>query len=103
MFNVGYKATNANDYEEVREKLKNRQEIQKMYFDKRARTLPDFGVGNRVRIQDERSKAFERRGIIVNKPERPRSYDILTESGTVLNRNRKHIIGDSANSQFNTV
>lgn len=74
-----------------------------MYFGQQTRTLPDFAVGDRVRIKNENNRVFDIPGIIGNRTEKPRSYDILTESGRILKRNRKHIIRDSNNGLFEIV
>lgn len=102
-FNASYINTNVNNYDRIREKLQDRQRIQKEYFDKRTRVLPDLRVGDRVRVQNENTKAFNKRGMIVHRPEKPRSYDVLTESGRILNRNRKHMISDSINRPLSII
>lgn len=37
--------------------------------------------------------------VIVSKPDKPRSYNVLTESGKTLNRNRRHLLQDTGRGE----
>ncbi|XP_026826878.1 uncharacterized protein K02A2.6-like [Ooceraea biroi] len=91
------------DYDKIREKLCERQNLQKFYYDQHVKRLPDFDVGDQVRIQNAQNKLFEKKGVIVSKPNKPRSYNVFTESGKTLNRNRRHLLQDfSRNEEYKT-
>lgn len=78
--NANYKRKTNIDYDKIREKLRERQESQKLYYDQHVKRLPDFDVGDQVRIQNAQNKLFDRKGVIISKPDKPRSYNVLTES-----------------------
>ena len=72
----------------VRTKLCQRQKQQKGTYDKSAKTLCDLKPGDVVRYKKGRLwKPAE----VIGKNPNPRSYDIRTETGTILRRNRRHL------------
>lgn len=80
---------NPNKFNEV---LKERQNKQKRYYDKVSKSLKDFNVGDKVKIHEEgKNNAPHKSGIIIEKHCNPRSYNIKTEQGTVIIRNRKDL------------
>lgn len=81
----------------IADRLKQKQELAKSYYDRRVKPLPGLSENDTVRAW-HRQKWQE--GIITGKADRPRSYKILLNStGNVISRNRKHIIKfEKANS-----
>ena len=82
---------------DVRERKKQKQEKQALYFNRHTRVLPDLQVGDHVRLQPSRhrdkwdeAEVKEKVGI--------RSYRIITDSGRELRRNRRHLRKTSAHS-----
>ena len=72
----------------VEEKLKEKQERQKKYYDVRSRALPPLQQGERVRIQvGDRCKE----AIVNTQVATPRSYNLNTSTGRIVRRNRMHI------------
>ena len=69
--------------------LKQRQQKQKMYYDKSAKDMKPLEPGDSVRYRH--GKTWEP-AVVVNKHDSPRSYIISTENGQSLRRNRKHIM-----------
>ncbi|XP_052785334.1 uncharacterized protein K02A2.6-like [Mya arenaria] len=63
---------------------------QSFYYDRSAKPLPRLDMGTTVRIKPENSRDKWEKGLIVNSPKR-RSYDVMTENGTTINRNRRHL------------
>ena len=77
-------------YEDTRQILKQRQETQKLYFDKRAsKQLPSLKSGDPVMLQDESTLKWKPAKIIAQADE-PRSYIVQTEDGR-YRRNRSFI------------
>ncbi|KAK5648026.1 hypothetical protein RI129_002918 [Pyrocoelia pectoralis] len=76
------------------EHLSYRQAKQKNYFDLRTKELCKLLVkGENVRVQKE-NKTCEP-GKIVDLSNKPRTYVVKLENGSVLERNRKYLIRDS--------
>ena len=66
---------------------KNRQ---KSYFDKSSRPLSPLSQGQIVRIYDTRKGSYPKKGI-VQQEHSHQSYNVLTEDGRTLRRNRAHL------------
>ncbi|CAH2098790.1 unnamed protein product [Euphydryas editha] len=75
-----------------RQELLNKQEIQKKYYNRGCRNLPELREGEIVKIQDENCKKPHESGIVIGKGSGPRSYQVRNESGNILTRNRKMLI-----------
>ncbi|XP_053403100.1 uncharacterized protein K02A2.6-like [Mercenaria mercenaria] len=74
----------------VKAKLQKSKDRQAYYYNRTAKPLDCLRAGDTVRIQpNERNKTWEK-GTVVEKPQ-TRSYNVLRENGTVVNRNRKHL------------
>lgn len=75
--------------EHLREQLLKRRENAKENYDKRhkAKELPELETGKRVFLPNEQIH-----GTVTGKREEPRSYNILTEKGREIRKNRKAII-----------
>lgn len=78
------------DNDDVVERLKERQDLQKFYFDQNTRVLPDLLPGQSINIQNPSTRRWEP-ATIKEKLELPRSYTVVTSSGGELRRNRSHI------------
>jgi hypothetical protein len=74
----------------VRSRLEQRQQRQKLHHDVGTRELPPLNKGDVVRVRHNNNWL---RGIVDSKHlSGPRSYNVMTEDGGTLRRNRKHII-----------
>jgi len=69
--------------------LQRRQNRQKVYHDRHTHTLPPLKPGNTVRFQNGHS--WQGAKVISSHPS-PRSFNICTDSGSQLQRNRRHLI-----------
>ena len=69
--------------QEYREKVKDR-------YDSRARDLPEFSAGTRVRVQDPRSRRWERCGTVIAAGPH-RRYRVRFDDGGEVDRNRCHL------------
>ncbi|XP_015121249.1 uncharacterized protein LOC107044027 [Diachasma alloeum] len=78
--------------EEFRNELLRRQQKQRDYFDKHSKRLPELKRGEVVQIQNENNQKPHKSGVIINRDENPRAYQIKDEHGEVLKRNRKMLI-----------
>ena len=84
-----------------------RQDLQKFYFDKSSKGLPEVYPGDSVRVLDPFSHKWEP-GVVKDKAQTPKSYALNMPSGNTLKRNRRHIrqsieldrddVGDNAGS-----
>jgi len=73
-----------------RDKQAAADELIKARYDETSRSLSALPIGTRVRMQNDRSKLWDRVGVIVSIGQH-RSYRIKLESGSVLWRNRRFI------------
>ena len=61
-------------------------------FDKTAKDLPELEVGRKVRVLNEKTRKWDRKGEIVFKDQvTKRSYRIKTQDGSLIFRNRTFI------------
>ena len=65
--------------------------IQKEYYDRTVKPLPDLSKGDNVRLQDTNRQKWSLPGTVVEKVA-PRSYVVKTDSGSRLRRNRRDIL-----------
>ena len=72
----------------IADRLGKRQDQQKQYHDRNAHDQSPLHKGQNVRIQDGKRWAP---GVVVSKRPEPRSYEIVTQNGNILRRNRRHI------------
>lgn len=84
--------------EEIRNKLIERQNIQKAYYDRGVVNPKPLKSNDDVYVQ--KSNNIKERGIVVEECERPRSYAVQLESGNVVERNRKHLYKFKLKSKF---
>ena len=77
------------NHNDIYNRLKDRQDIQKSYYDRNTRDLPPLIKGQPVHIQNSRGTWDP--AIVQQQCIEPRSYVVSTESGMELRRNRKHI------------
>lgn len=73
---------------QIRRQLSEKQEKQKLYFDRQTRRLSDLQAGDNVRIQ--RGETWQP-AVVLNKHEQPRSFVVRTPDGRQYRRNRKHL------------
>ncbi|KAK7112340.1 hypothetical protein V1264_011809 [Littorina saxatilis] len=74
----------------IREELQDRQNVQKMYHNRHAKDLPVLQPGQQARVQDY--QAGKRiRATVTGPSAEPRSYQLTTQQGQMLRRNRVHI------------
>lgn len=76
---------------DVKNRLENRQNVQKYHYDRTAKSLRSLGVGDTVGIRDFGNRAWER-GRIVDLAANPRSFKVQNRAGGILVRNRRHLI-----------
>ena len=81
-----YIVKNKFDSEQIRSKLKARQDTQKFFHDRKRKDLSTLDVGQNVSIQNQRGTWDP--AIIVKKTDNDRSYQIRTKTGNVVSRNR---------------
>ena len=72
----------------VREMLNYNQDLQKNYYDRNTKSLPELDDGNTVRIKDKSSKKEWKKAVVVA----PRSYIAQDESGQLYRRNRQQLV-----------
>ena len=80
------------DNEKFKKQLIERQYVQKKYYDRGSKCLPELNEGEVVKIQDEKGKKPHESGIVVGSGNGPRSYKVKTERGEVITRNRRMLI-----------
>ena len=89
--NLPIKITNTyHDADGVAERLKERQDKQRGYYDQQSRELPPLHVGQSVRVQDPNSKLWSP-ATIQAKCSEPRSYLVEKPNGSVLRRNSQFV------------
>ena len=76
--------------ENVNKQRQHKQQKQAQYYNKSAKDLPELQQGDVVRVQPGKyiktwSKAVVQRKVA------PRSYEVITEAGVTLRRNRRHL------------
>ena len=79
--------------EQIEEAFERKQEIQKLYYDRSARPLPQLHEGEQIHIYKESPKPHWEPATVIEtpSPEMPHSYVVKTESGRVYRRNRRHL------------
>ncbi|GFS35156.1 transposon Tf2-9 polyprotein [Nephila pilipes] len=88
---ISNKLLNAELFNNIREKLIERQNNQKLHYDKTAHLLPELKQGENVRILNFKSKTWESAKIVSKHKLHPWSYFVKNQSGKILRHNRKHI------------
>ena len=77
--------------EDVISRLIERQHLQKHYYDRSAKPLPELAPGQRITIQDPASLTWKPAQVKERLVGTPRSYAVTTATGRELRRNRAHI------------
>ena len=75
--------------------LNEKQQEQKRYYDRNTKQLKPLKPGDKVRIRSDK-KCWEP-GFVESKCPEPRSFNIKTDSGSILRRNREHILKTEEN------
>ncbi len=78
------------DRDRIYQKLQERQESQKHYYDRNAKDLPPLSIKQPILIQDPHNGKWER-GTVEETCKEPRSYKVETPNGNILRRNRRHL------------
>ena len=78
------------DPRSVKERKERQKVKQKEHYDKHAQDLPEFNVGDHVRLQDMHNNRWAQRGTITSKLPN-RSYLVETDRGEIRRRNRRHL------------
>ena len=76
--------------DETTAKLQARQDLQKLYYDKSSRDLPEVYPGDNVRVLNPFNHKWEP-GVVKDREQTPKSYVVDMPSGSTLKRNRRHI------------
>ena len=74
---------------DAHQELSNRQMKQKEFYDRHARPLPELNEGDVIRVSHDGQWES---GIVTKKLQSPRSFSVKTESGSILRRNRRHLV-----------
>ncbi|KAI8498512.1 hypothetical protein Bbelb_237140 [Branchiostoma belcheri] len=82
------------NHKDVRQQLQDKQQRQKTWYDRNARSLPTLTPGNAVRMQQTNGKWTP--ATVVSKCDQPRSYIIQTPEGAQYRRNNKHLLKTNA-------
>ena len=78
-------------YEDTQDILKQRQNTQKLYFDKNGcKNLPELHAGDLVMLQDTNNLRWKP-ATVVSPTKEPRSYIVQTTEGTRYRRNRRFL------------
>ena len=83
-------SVNTTANKEISMKLQLKKEKQKEIYNRKAKDLPIIPTGATVRIHD--GKTWHEKALVTGKSRMPRSYNIKTESGRILRRNRQHLL-----------
>ena len=83
-------SVNTTSNKEISMKLQLKKEKQKEIYNRKAKDLPIIPTGATVRIHD--GKTWHEKALVNGKSRMPRSYNIKTESGRILRRNRQHLL-----------
>lgn len=76
--------------EEIRTYLTSQQEVQTQHYNQHVKPLPELFEGQHVHIQSPTKKTWTP-ARIVSAANTPRSYNVETETGSQLRRNRVHL------------
>ena len=76
--------------DEINQRLTERQESMKYYHDRNAQDLNPLKTGQHVFVQNQSTKKWVPGTVKCKRPEF-RSYEVQTESGSTLRRNRRHL------------
>lgn len=76
--------------DQISQRLIERQQSVKYYHDRNAHDLSPLATGQHVRIQAQRTKKWFPGTVSCKRPE-PRSYEVQTQNGSTLRRNRCHL------------
>ncbi|GFW60403.1 integrase catalytic domain-containing protein [Trichonephila clavipes] len=96
---ISNKLLNAELFNNIREKLVKRQNVQKIHYDKTAHPLPELEPEDNDRILNFKNKTWEPTKIVSKHKLHPRLYFVKNQSANILRRNRKYII--KSNKSFN--
>ncbi|GFU49680.1 transposon Tf2-6 polyprotein [Nephila pilipes] len=88
---ISNKLLNAELFNNTQEKLIERQNIQKLHYDKTAHPLPELKQGDNVRILNFKNKTWESAKIVSKHKLHPRAYFVKNQYSKILRCNRKHI------------
>ena len=77
--------------ETVKQKLNEKQAIQKKYYDRGTRSLSPLKPGDTVRVWNPEKKKWNP-AIVESLTNKPRSYIVVTQEGSKLRRNRQDIL-----------
>ena len=78
-----------NNYQNIQNKLIERQNIQKTFYDRGTQNSKSLNISDNVFVR--KSDNSKEKGQIISKCERPKSFNVQLESGHVVERNKKHL------------
>jgi len=81
------------DLDKVRENDKKIKAEYKLHYDRRhsVRNLLNLQPGDHVKMKLDNETGWIKSGVLLSPTEQPRSYIVVTESGSVMRRNRKRL------------
>ena len=62
----------------------------KQYYNEHYKNFPPLSLNDTVRIRHKND--WISKGTVIKKCAQPRSYEVLTQKGTILRRNRRHLL-----------
>ena len=84
----------SHDNKKVQSALTKKQDTQKENYDRGAKPLPELNPGDPIRVRNEN---LWEPGMVESKADTPRSYNISTDRGQRLRRNRRHLMKTTEN------
>ncbi|XP_054864601.1 uncharacterized protein K02A2.6-like [Amphiprion ocellaris] len=84
--------TTTKKHKQVQDKMKRLQKRQKVNFDKSAKSLKPLAPNDTVRVED--SNIWTKKATVLEEVN-PRSYNVKTEDGLILRRNRRSLLHTS--------
>uniref|UniRef100_A0A669DK63 Gypsy retrotransposon integrase-like protein 1 n=1 Tax=Oreochromis niloticus TaxID=8128 RepID=A0A669DK63_ORENI len=81
--------TTTRKHKQVRDKMKQLQKRQKVNFDKSSKSLKPLAPNEAVRVED--ANVWTKRATVLEEVN-PRSYNVKTEDGLILRRNRRSLL-----------
>ena len=88
---------NAHNRQDIRKKLKERQHMQKHYYDQHSKPLEPLENGQKVLIHN--GEKWVNYATVQRKRHTPRSYIVRTDDGKLYRRNRRHLRPTNAYQQ----
>lgn len=83
---------------QIKNSLKNKQFKQKTSYDRTTKLCKDFERDDKVRVQRQDKTSWQS-GQIIEKINKPRTYRVKLDNGSIVERNKKYLIKDTTNKK----